>query len=58
MLRECPMSDYQRKFSVVNFRKELALKVANRNATKTLKGFNIPYESGEQLHRIQQSGVT
>ena len=52
MLQECRMSDYQRKVSMDNCRKETALKAAKRNATKTplklLKDFNIPTEPWEQ----------
>ena len=32
---QCYKNTYQRKFSMVNFRKEIALKLAKRNATKT-----------------------
>ena len=58
------MSDYQRIFSMENLKKESALKVTKRNATnrpskpRLNKDFNIPTESRERLHRIEQSGVT
>ena len=45
------MRDFQRKFSMENYRRESALKVARRNATKTpssLKDFEIPMGSWEQ----------
>ena len=44
-----PMSDVKRKFSMETLKKEVVLKVAKHNATKTLKkslkDFNIPTES-------------
>ena len=40
------MSDFQRKFSMENYRMESALKVARRNATTT--DFDIPMGSWEQ----------
>ena len=46
------MSDFQRKYSMENYRRESALKVTRRNATKTpsksLKDFDIPIGSWEQ----------
>ena len=47
------MSDFQRKSSMENYKRESALKVARRNATKTplkasLKDFDIPIGSWEQ----------
>ena len=50
MLQKCLMSDCQRKFSMENFRKEIALKVVKRNDTKTpLKPrLRIPTEPWKQ----------
>ena len=48
------MSDYQRKFSMENFRKESTLKVTKRNKDTlkaSLKDFNIPTESWEQAEQ-------
>ena len=56
--------DSQRKFSMENFRKQSALKLAKRNATQTplkpgLKISNSVFQlsPGNRLHRIKQSGV-
>ena len=47
--QECLMSDFQRKPSMDNYKREIALKVARRNATKTpSKAFDIPIGSWEQ----------
>ena len=51
------MSDSQRKSSMENYRRESALKVSRRNATKTpskpLKDFDIPIGSWEQTAQEQ-----
>ena len=62
MLQECLMSGCQRKFSMENFRKESALKVAKRNATKTLLKPHLRISifhlsPGNRLHRIEESAV-
>ena len=57
MLQVYQMSDYQRKFSMENFRKESALKVARRNATKTLLKSIFQKSPRIRLQRIEQSGV-
>ena len=62
MLQECRMSDYQRKFSMENFRKKSALKAAKRNATKTLLKPRLStsiflLSLGNRLNIIEQSGV-
>ena len=46
------MSDSHRKSSMENYRRESALKVARRNATKTPS-----MGLGNRLHRSDQSGV-
>ena len=56
------MSDYQRKFSMENYRKESAHKVAKRNTTKTplkprLRISIFQLSPGNRLLRIKQSGV-
>ena len=43
------MHDFQRKFSMKNSRKEIALKVAHRNAKTSLKNFEIPMGSWKQI---------
>ena len=48
MLQEPRMSDYQRIFSMENFRKESTIKAAKRTLKASLKDFNIPTESWEQ----------
>ena len=52
MLLERLMSDFQRRSSMENYRRESALKLARRNATKTpskpLKDFDIPMGSCER----------
>ena len=62
MLQECLTSDYQRKFTLENFRKESALNVAKRIATKIplkphLKISIFQLTPGSRLHRIEQRGV-
>ena len=52
MLQECLMSDYQRKYTLENFRKERTFKVAKRNVAKImLTDSNIPWG------RLEHSGV-
>ena len=52
MLKECLMSDFKKKSSMENYKRESALKVARRNATKSpskpLKDFDMPTGSWEQ----------
>ena len=55
------MSDFQRKSSMVNYKRESALKVARRNATKTptkplLRTFTYKLGLCNRLHRSDQSG--
>ena len=62
MSQECLMSGCQRKFSMENFKKESAHKVAKRNATKTplkprLRISIFQWSPGNRLLRIEQSGV-
>ena len=62
MSQECLMSGCQRKFSMENFKKESAHKVAKRNATKTplkprLRISIFQLSPGNRLLRIEQSGV-
>ena len=62
MSQECLMSGCQRKFSMENFKKESAHKVAKRNATKTplkprLRISIFQLIPGNRLLRIEQSGV-
>ena len=64
MSQECLMSGCQRKFSMENYKKESAHKVAKRNATnlKTplkphLRISIFQLSPGNRLHRIEQSGV-
>ena len=50
MLQECLVSDYQRKFTLENFRKARNFKVAKRNVAKIpLTDFSIPW--GRLEHR-------
>ena len=61
MLQECLMSDYKRKSPMENYKREGALNVARRNATKTPSKppFRIStYQLGlgNRLHRSDQSG--
>ena len=50
MLYECLMRDFQRKFSVKNYRRESSLKVVRRNALKaSLKDFDITMGLWEQI---------
>ena len=60
IFQECLMSDFQRKSSMENYRRESALKVARRNATKTASkplGRILTYQwgLGNRLHRSNQS---
>ena len=48
MLKECLMRDFQKQSSMENYRRESALKVTRRNATKTPSDFDIPTGSWEQ----------
>ena len=62
MLQEYLMSGFQRKFSMENCRKEIAHKVAKRNATKSplkprLRISIFQLSPGNGLLRIEQSGV-
>ena len=62
MSQKCLMSGCQRKFSMVNCKKESTHKVAKRNATKTPLNprFRISIfqlSPGNRLLRIEQSGV-
>ena len=62
MSQECLMSGCQRKFSMENFKKESAHKVAKRNATKTplkprLRISIFQLSPGNRLLSIEQSGV-
>ena len=62
MLKECLMSGCQRMFSMENYKKESAHKVAKRNATKTplkprLKISIFQLSPGNRLLRIEQSDV-
>ena len=56
MLQECLMSDCQRKFSMENFRKESALKVA-KNTTKSHLKLHLSgiVSSTKELHSLKQS---
>ena len=52
MSQERLMSDYQRKYTLENFRKENTFKVAKRNVAKIpLTDFNIPWD------RLEHSGA-
>ena len=66
MLQECLISDCKRKFSMENFKKESAIKVAKRNATKTplkprlrisIFQLNPVLNPGSRSPRIEQNGV-
>ena len=62
MSQECLLSGCQRKFSMMNCKKESAHKVAKRNATKTpfkpdLRISIFQLSPGNRLLRIEQSGV-
>ena len=62
MSQECLMSGCQKKFSMENFKKESAHKVAKRNATKTplkprLRISIFQLNPGNRLLRIEQSGI-
>ena len=55
------MSDFQRKSSMENYKRESALKVARRNATKTptkplWRISTYQFSLGNRLHRGDQSG--
>ena len=61
MLHERLMSDYRRRFSMKNIKKEITFKVAKRNASKThlkpRKRISIfQLSPGNRLHRIVESG--
>ena len=60
MSQECLMSGYQIKFSMENCKKEIAHKVAKRNATPLKPRLRISIfqlSPGNRLLRIEQSGV-
>ena len=51
------MHDFQRKFSMKNYRREIALKGGRRNARKSLsEGFRNTNDSWERLHKSDQNG--
>ena len=62
MLYECLITDFQRKSSMENYKRESALKVATekkryKDTLKAfLKDFDIPIGLGNRLHRSDQSG--
>ena len=59
MLQECLMNDCQRKFYMEDFRKESALNVTKRKATKTplkprIRTSIFQLSPGKRLHRIDK----